>query len=70
MPIYEYHCNSCDQTFEKLSKMSDSAQPCPDCGKPAAKAISIPSPGQVSSGAAASGPPPCAATCGKTAGFG
>lgn len=68
MPIYEYHCANCNKTFEKLSKMSDSEQPCPDCGQPAAKAISVPSPGQVVGGATA--PPPCAASCGKTSGFG
>jgi putative FmdB family regulatory protein len=70
MPIYEYHCTGCDKTFEKISKTSDSTLPCPNCGQLAAKAISIPSPGHIASGSAASGPPPCAASCGKTSGFG
>jgi len=68
MPIYEFRCPACDRTFEKLCRMSETEQPCPDCGQPVPKMISVPSPGQVSSGAAA--PPPCAATCGKTSGFG
>jgi putative FmdB family regulatory protein len=70
MPIYEFCCTSCGKTTEKLSSMSETSTPCPDCGADCRKAISIPSPGQVSSGPAASGPPPCAATCGKTSGFG
>jgi putative FmdB family regulatory protein len=33
MPIYEYHCDTCDQTFEKLQKMSDAPlQVHEDCG--------------------------------------
>jgi len=70
MPIYEFRCTTCDKTFEKLSSMSESSAPCPTCGADCHKAISIPSPGQVSSGPSASGPPPCAATCGKASGFG
>jgi len=67
MPIYEFHCPACNRTFEKLSKMADTDQPCPDCGKPAKKAISLPAKGQLGTPA---GPPACAATCGKTSGFG
>jgi len=70
MPIYEFRCATCDKTFEKLSSMSETSAPCPSCGADCAKAISIPSPGQVASGPSASGPPPCAETCGKTSGFG
>jgi putative FmdB family regulatory protein len=34
MPIYEYDCQSCKKTFEKLVKsMSSKDKPaCPDCG--------------------------------------
>lgn len=67
MPIYEYYCSSCQQRFEKLSRMSDTNQPCPGCGQLAPKAISVPAPGQVASSGAA---PACAASCGKTSGFG
>ncbi len=36
MPIYEYHCESCGHTLEKLQKMSDSPlRDCPECGQPA-----------------------------------
>jgi len=67
MPIYEFICKSCQHRFEKLSRMTESTQSCPLCGGSAEKAISVPAPGQVSS---ASTPPPCAASCGKTSGFG
>ena len=34
MPIYEYSCADCQQTFEKMRPMSraDDAISCPDCG--------------------------------------
>lgn len=70
MPIYEFHCASCAKTFEKLSSMSETCAPCPSCEADCAKTISVPAPGQVSSGPSTAGPPPCAATCGKTSGFG
>ncbi|MDX1625779.1 MAG: zinc ribbon domain-containing protein [Wenzhouxiangellaceae bacterium] len=36
MPIYEYHCRSCDQRVEKLQKMSDPPlKTCPECGEDA-----------------------------------
>ena len=32
MPIYEYHCESCDQEFEKLVRPSgDEPSQCPNC---------------------------------------
>jgi len=35
MPIYEYHCQSCGSTFEKILRMADHAvpvsEPCPQC---------------------------------------
>ena len=35
MPIYEYQCQACQATCEKLQKMSDSpAIDCEACGKP------------------------------------
>ncbi len=40
MPLFEYHCESCDQTFEKLSKTQKEAIPCPDCKQEAAKIVS------------------------------
>lgn len=35
MPIYEYKCDECEHTLEKLQKMSDDPlKDCPACGKP------------------------------------
>lgn len=34
MPIYEYQCQSCGETLEKLQRMSDAPlTDCPECGK-------------------------------------
>jgi putative FmdB family regulatory protein len=35
MPIYEYRCDACDETFERLVFASDKDGPveCPACGK-------------------------------------
>lgn len=33
MPVYEYECNGCHHTFEKLVRMSQtSGIECPECG--------------------------------------
>lgn len=29
MPLYDYKCDSCGHTFERMAKMSDSNPPCP-----------------------------------------
>ena len=68
MPIYEFHCPECNRTFEKISPFGMAEQPCPDCGKSSPKRISVPAKSPM--GSAATGPPPCAASCGKTSGFG
>lgn len=40
MPIYEYRCESCSHTLEKLQKMSDDMLvDCPECGQPALKRL-------------------------------
>jgi len=31
MPIYEYHCPSCGNDFEKLMRMGADAPACPEC---------------------------------------
>ena len=41
MPLFEYHCESCDKTFEKLMKKLETEAPCPNCGKPSQKAVSL-----------------------------
>lgn len=38
MPIYEYLCDNCKHSFEKLQKISDAnILECPECGKNEAK---------------------------------
>ncbi len=40
MPIYEYRCESCGESLEKLQKLSDAALDiCPSCGKPELKKL-------------------------------
>ena len=46
MPLYDFHCNTCNKTMEMLAK-SDSTPPCPECGSPMEKLVSCPAaPGQ------------------------
>jgi putative FmdB family regulatory protein len=33
MPIYEYHCRPCDQTFETLVRSPAETPECPQCGE-------------------------------------
>ena len=35
MPLYEYHCPSCESTFDKLIRFSeaDKIPACPNCGQ-------------------------------------
>ena len=36
MPLYEYRCNACDHSFERIVKFSDPPlKTCPKCGKDA-----------------------------------
>ena len=43
MPVYEYVCTTCRSRFEKLRSMDtfQETTPCPDCGTPAARALSV-----------------------------
>ena len=43
MPLYEYTCEICSNTFEKLRSMSamDDAAPCPDCGSNSHRQLSV-----------------------------
>jgi putative FmdB family regulatory protein len=41
MPVYEYKCNSCENSFELRQKFSDPpASECPSCGGEVTKLIS------------------------------
>lgn len=40
MPIYEYRCESCGDSLEKLQKLNDAPlEICPSCGKPGLKKL-------------------------------
>jgi putative FmdB family regulatory protein len=39
MPLYDFHCKTCDKTFELLTK-SSSTPVCPKCGSEIEKQIS------------------------------
>ena len=41
MPIYEYHCPTCKNKFEKLQPMNSTGAECPVCEQPARKTISV-----------------------------
>lgn len=43
MPLYEYHCDDCQASFELLVRSSDERIECPECSSPKiAKELSIP----------------------------
>ncbi|MDR2870574.1 MAG: zinc ribbon domain-containing protein [Deferribacteraceae bacterium] len=43
MPIYEYHCNSCQHEFELMESMDSATEKaCPECGAVAKRKISAP----------------------------
>jgi putative FmdB family regulatory protein len=43
MPLYEYHCEPCDHTFETLIRSTSDLASCPHCGSvEVAKLLSIP----------------------------
>lgn len=43
MPIYEYSCQVCAATFDRLRPVDrmDDAAPCPDCGSNSQRQLSI-----------------------------
>lgn len=41
MPVYEYHCPTCGNNFERLQPMSSEGSDCPVCEQPARRAISV-----------------------------
>ena len=45
MPIYDYYCDSCDHSFDKLVRLADEDKPtaCPKCQSPSKREIKAPS---------------------------
>lgn len=41
MPLFEYHCETCNKTFEKLLKQQEAEAQCPVCDAMAKKAVSV-----------------------------
>jgi putative FmdB family regulatory protein len=43
MPLYEYVCSVCRTRLERMRPMSEAAEPvpCPDCGAPAHRVLSV-----------------------------
>ncbi len=41
MPIFEYRCKHCGQTIEKIQRRPLPEIPCPKCGTPALRAVSL-----------------------------
>lgn len=41
MPLFEYHCRDCQETFEKLQRQPEREITCPSCGKPARRTVSV-----------------------------
>lgn len=41
MPLYEYHCPTCNHKFDKLQPMNSTGADCPQCEQPARRAISV-----------------------------
>lgn len=40
MPLFEFHCRECEETFERLLRQPQDEAPCPLCGKPAKRKVS------------------------------
>ena len=41
MPLFEYFCKKCNQKHEKLLAEPLEENPCPHCGKPAKRVVSL-----------------------------
>ena len=53
MPLYEYHCEPCDHTFETLIRGAGDLARCPRCGSvEVAKLLSVPAAAQTGHGRA------------------
>lgn len=73
MPIYEYHCEPCDHTFETLVRSSHDVPHCPRCGTvEIKKEFSVPAAahtgGSRGSDLPVCGPSPMGGACGMNLG--
>ncbi len=51
MPLYEYHCEPCDYSFETLIRSAGDLAHCPQCGSiEVAKLLSVPAAAQTGHG--------------------
>ncbi len=41
MPIFEYQCPACGEKVEKIERHPSEEIPCPRCGKPARRTVSV-----------------------------
>ena len=65
MPIYEYRCEPCDQTFETLIRGNGDVAHCPECGGiDVAKQFSVPAAAQTGARSDSSSLPVCEAPSG------
>jgi putative FmdB family regulatory protein len=65
MPLYEYHCPSCDQTVEVLLRTVDERAECPSCGtKKLEKLLSVAASPAISGGRLPTAQP-SEGTCGR-----
>jgi putative FmdB family regulatory protein len=42
MPMFDYKCTKCGESFEKLAKSADNVVECPKCGEDAEKQVCAP----------------------------
>ncbi len=68
MPLFEFHCSSCDTTFEEIVRSSETGEVvCPECGHDHPKRLmsAFATVGGSDSGFASSG----SSSCGGSSGF-
>lgn len=41
MPLYDFACPDCGARFEDLAGLDEPVRPCPDCGRPAKRLLSV-----------------------------
>jgi putative FmdB family regulatory protein len=42
MPMYDFHCPSCEHDFEEITPSGGPAPACPECGAPSERMMSAP----------------------------